>query len=128
MIRRPPRSTRTDTLFPYTTLFRSVGRHVDHGPALGLRLVEGLVEGADVAFPVIGELSFRIRVMNKEGEARPVPCRRPLRHGEVPIGVSSDEDRPPADVPRNAHRLTFLGNGSGSGRGREGQTWDMREG
>src|SRR3546814_10827023 len=29
--RRPPRSTRTDTLFPYTTLFRSVGllRHPD---------------------------------------------------------------------------------------------------
>src|SRR3546814_6633746 len=26
MIRRPPRSTRTDTLFPYTTLFRSVKR------------------------------------------------------------------------------------------------------
>src|SRR3546814_2766755 len=26
MIRRPPRSTRTDTLFPYTTLFRSVDR------------------------------------------------------------------------------------------------------
>src|SRR3546814_12281880 len=27
MIRRPPRSTRTDTLFPYTTLFRS-GTHI----------------------------------------------------------------------------------------------------
>src|SRR3546814_17864107 len=26
MIRRPPRSTRTDTLFPYTTLFRSRGQ------------------------------------------------------------------------------------------------------
>src|SRR3546814_6792505 len=26
MIRRPPRSTRTDTLFPYTTLFRAQGR------------------------------------------------------------------------------------------------------
>src|SRR3546814_4220969 len=26
MIRRPPRSTRTDTLFPYTTLFRSQGK------------------------------------------------------------------------------------------------------
>src|SRR3546814_2049512 len=25
MVRRPPRSTRTDTLFPYTTLFRSLG-------------------------------------------------------------------------------------------------------
>src|SRR3546814_15263140 len=29
MIRRPPRSTRTDTLFPYTTLFLSMKRHVD---------------------------------------------------------------------------------------------------
>src|SRR3546814_6385407 len=27
MIRLPPRSTRTDTLFPYTTLFRSAGTH-----------------------------------------------------------------------------------------------------
>src|SRR3546814_5857687 len=27
MIRRPPRSTRTDTLFPYTTLFRSYSRY-----------------------------------------------------------------------------------------------------
>src|SRR3546814_15935490 len=27
MIRRPPRSTRTDTLFPYTTLFRSEAEH-----------------------------------------------------------------------------------------------------
>src|SRR3546814_9931593 len=31
MIRRPPRSTRTDTLFPYTTLFRSVQSLVDEG-------------------------------------------------------------------------------------------------
>src|SRR3546814_1498931 len=34
MIRRPPRSTRTDTLFPYTTLFRSlaaVGKNDDLG-------------------------------------------------------------------------------------------------
>src|SRR3546814_13242181 len=29
MIRRPPRSTRTDTLFPYTTLFRSSRGYVD---------------------------------------------------------------------------------------------------
>src|SRR3546814_9132405 len=28
MIRRPPRSTRTDTLFPYTTLFRSPAQHL----------------------------------------------------------------------------------------------------
>src|SRR3546814_3235138 len=37
MIRRPPRSTRTDTLFPYTTLFRSgAGRWRDGGPGAGL--------------------------------------------------------------------------------------------
>src|SRR3546814_1654484 len=32
LIRRPPRSTRTDTLFPYTTLFRSA---IDHQPDKG---------------------------------------------------------------------------------------------
>src|SRR3546814_18457974 len=46
MIRLPPRSTRTDTLFPYTTLFRSIGLIVNHGveytPANGIvnRLVK----------------------------------------------------------------------------------------
>src|SRR3546814_7712866 len=31
MIRRPPRSTRTDTLFPYTTLFRSMAQPLTRG-------------------------------------------------------------------------------------------------
>src|SRR3546814_3769678 len=34
MIRRPPRSTRTDTLFPYTTLFRSAGVAAVHRDAV----------------------------------------------------------------------------------------------
>src|SRR3546814_5685875 len=40
MIRRPPRSTRTDTLFPYTTLFRSLG-HLAQGfvPAILARKI-----------------------------------------------------------------------------------------
>src|SRR3546814_6475340 len=33
MIRRPPRSTRTDTLFPYTTLFRSVNSWTEKSSA-----------------------------------------------------------------------------------------------
>src|SRR3546814_2815748 len=39
MIRRPPRSTRTDTLFPYTTLFRSYrdGRRVDRSSDIDRR-------------------------------------------------------------------------------------------
>src|SRR3546814_11352211 len=51
MIRRPPRSTRTDTLFPYTTLFRSAdadgtGRRLLHGEAGALRVVNDLVGDA----------------------------------------------------------------------------------
>src|SRR3546814_6640913 len=43
MRRRPPRSTRTDTLFPYTTLFRSAFRECLPGHALRLgRLVAQL--------------------------------------------------------------------------------------
>src|SRR3546814_6109927 len=39
MIRRPPRSTRTDTLFPYTTLFRSiVGERIEQRRATVLTL------------------------------------------------------------------------------------------
>src|SRR3546814_4138597 len=34
IIRRPPRSTRTDTLFPYTTLFRSLRNHAVEARAL----------------------------------------------------------------------------------------------
>src|SRR3546814_17896494 len=46
MIRRPPRSTRTDTLCPYTTLFRSVG--VEESGQLRLRQCTHL-GGFDVA-------------------------------------------------------------------------------
>src|SRR3546814_7301528 len=38
MIRRPPRSTRTDTLFPYTTLFRSEDRNAIEGEAVSIQL------------------------------------------------------------------------------------------
>src|SRR3546814_10253434 len=45
MIRRPPRSTRTDTLFPYTTLFRSwrIGRRVSERAVLGKAAARALV-------------------------------------------------------------------------------------
>src|SRR3546814_4597059 len=45
MIRRPPRSTRTDTLFPYTTLFRSPGEGAaaDEENILGVNLDEFLL-------------------------------------------------------------------------------------
>src|SRR3546814_3686867 len=53
MIRRPPRSTRTDTLFPYTTLFRSRARGTgpaavrdDAGAAADRRIVQLLARRA----------------------------------------------------------------------------------
>src|SRR3546814_5501831 len=50
MIRRPPRSTRTDTLFPYTTLFRSRG-----GARLCRDRFVDLVEGEGLDEPIEGK-------------------------------------------------------------------------
>src|SRR3546814_2287533 len=56
MIRLPPRSTRTDTLFPYTTLFRSiVGHHRQLLVEVGLRLGAG-------GLAVERAIALRIRV------------------------------------------------------------------
>src|SRR3546814_15147959 len=80
MIRRPPRSTRTDTLFPYTTLFRSA--HVAHpaahcpdrmfarsgGMCAGFTEFQRTVETAPVIFPIV---------------------RRPFQHLEVVVGIGT---------------------------------------
>src|SRR3546814_8398283 len=51
MIRRPPRSTRTDTLFPYTTLFRShVSANHRHDPGRGRR--RGAIAGVGLRPPL----------------------------------------------------------------------------
>src|SRR3546814_19411709 len=56
MIRRPPRSTRTDTLFPYTTLFRSVALNPEHffEPLHGriFQQTMALIERNSIATPV----------------------------------------------------------------------------
>src|SRR3546814_7008488 len=44
MIRRPPRSTRTDTLVPYTTLFRSAKEIMDRGELVSDEIMGGVVE------------------------------------------------------------------------------------
>src|SRR3546814_1389337 len=52
MIRRPPRSTRTDTLFPYTTLFRSM-------PGTGRPRTEGTDEAVmDAAMELLAERGY----------------------------------------------------------------------
>src|SRR3546814_7365985 len=69
MIRRPPRSTRTDTLFPYTTLFRSQGdRRI-----LGQRAALGGPQGIGVRPGRLGA------GLGCPAEARHVGMRRALR-------------------------------------------------
>src|SRR3546814_20735868 len=49
MIRRPPRSTRTDTLFPYTTLFRSVLDLVSELGAVAVAVGPGKATGTQAS-------------------------------------------------------------------------------
>src|SRR3546814_8770582 len=71
MIRRPPRSTRTDTLFPYTTLFRSLAERAyahtpgDPWPTMGELLSEGkqllvLSESTSGVTPAWYHAAFRL--------------------------------------------------------------------
>src|SRR3546814_4622026 len=82
MIRRPPRSTRTDTLFPYTTLFRSPrGR----GEAVGLAM---LYENRQADLRRIGP---RHRHRVHELLAQP---RSDLAAADQRIGAISGDQRP----------------------------------
>src|SRR3546814_13516173 len=60
MIRRPPRSTRTDTLFPYTTLFRSDDAVVGGLDRAGKGLVAGIVAGDLHVAPIRQRLEARV--------------------------------------------------------------------
>src|SRR3546814_4179449 len=66
MIRRPPRSTRTDTLFPYTTLFRSsiIG---GHGDVTGFR--EDVHDVLDAGYTCTGalECAEKVRKASRAG-------------------------------------------------------------
>src|SRR3546814_12872556 len=85
MIRRPPRSTRTDTLFPYTTLFRSLlGK-----PALQAKRCDlGCKLHDDDR---IGEASKRLRAIHaprdeQEGQACCKPQQEPEKVGASTLG------------------------------------------
>src|SRR3546814_1611623 len=83
MIRRPPRSTRTDTLFPYTTLFRSLGDR-------------GRVEFALAA--VIGKITARGEVDRALAIAKARAQRDRVRIAVVDVIAEVGADRMPLDV------------------------------
>src|SRR3546814_3194519 len=77
MIRRPPRSTRTDTLFPYTTLFRSAG--------------------SDPAAQAMAGDRCTVRLSDTEASRHAGTCSRPERSGgragaiAPAVGLRSEE-------------------------------------
>src|SRR3546814_6052349 len=93
MIRRPPRSTRTDTLFPYTTLFRS---------SLDLGFLElDMLARTRVVFPHRHLLGHRARVLLGDIEKARVGGAhqldldgRRLGHGPVPRNMDTSAGRP----------------------------------
>src|SRR3546814_11652537 len=90
MIRRPPRSTRTDTLFPYTTLFRSLRRADLCQPRARLRaLLDALADPQPALYPVPAG-----------GQGGGLVRRAVLRGTEAPAG---QRGRRPAD--RKSTRL-----------------------
>src|SRR3546814_11454116 len=69
MIRPPPRSTRTDTLFPYTTLFRSCPEERRHRPGFNPGQSVPAARGRRVPGPFV-ELQGRIRPGELGGDHR----------------------------------------------------------
>src|SRR3546814_17357109 len=87
MIRRPPRSTRTDTLFPYTTLFRSNGLSTwkTPGHAPHLTALRPPAERLDAVFDTLAR--------------ERIAC--PRRHGL--LRIAPHLHLTPDDMPRVAH-------------------------
>src|SRR3546814_15618125 len=90
MIRRPPISTRTDTLFPYTTLFRSAIAPIRPAPRQAHDFVrEQAARGRDMDF-----------AGDEAAEAVPIEPRRRGGAGGEPIEADRVEHR----VPRSEER------------------------
>src|SRR3546814_20554752 len=132
MIRRPPRSTRTDTLFPYTTLFRSVREafgervgvddvrrfdavqdHVHDADHVGQRLLLLAVERAHLQRLVLRSAALGVFGAQKvEGFAE--QARR--THSTV-INELAPLGRGDADDGADQRAGTGIGRGSGWARG-----------
>src|SRR3546814_7215555 len=84
MIGRPPRATRTDTRFPYTTRFRS--KAVGKGTGLGLSQIFGFLRQSD------GEIA----IASTPGEGTTVTVYLPRHVGEAVIAADRETGEPAA--------------------------------
>src|SRR3546814_14666941 len=100
MIRRPPRSTRTDTLFPYTTLFRSVE---DPGEPVGLA-TEGDRGCGDPAEGEPGEVWEGLLHVGEQGEERHCD-ERPGDGGDAADAREQHDDQAAHRLERRAPEI-----------------------
>src|SRR3546814_6043794 len=101
MIRRPPRSTRTDTLFPYTTLFRSVSFEINNDQywlvfdreQLGLTAgVEWFGWGATALLLALVGAAISVRFVNRP-LAQLAKVAQQLARGETPSPLDRKSTR-----------------------------------
>src|SRR3546814_7511719 len=112
MIRRPPRSTRTDTLFPYTTLFRSDGVRRGAGGAARRLCLSGHGDRLRRRHPQLCEPPPRVsharHLHAPTTDDRPLPppiahhcrCRAPPAL-HIPPRPPLPPPPPPAGLPRH---------------------------
>src|SRR3546814_8289537 len=108
MIRRPPRSTRTDTLFPYTTLFRSAPVAAQRDQHLDDQQQDERRHGIDDGIGQLshGDVSHRLT----KGPAAPGPASPTDRTGfasatPTPPPPCPDAASPPRTSARKSTRL-----------------------
>src|SRR3546814_17170988 len=97
MIRRPPRSTRTDTLFPYTTLFRSSGSRV-----LSLRFPSAVPSSSSDYF---ARAASQDRTEGPDNEHHQIAYADLGKHGRLRGGgKAADENTPDTDIETLGNR------------------------
>src|SRR3546814_9816530 len=130
MIRRPPRSTRTDTLFPYTTLFRS-DRRSPLPPHLGRRSDHALDPRGDAFHLAVGAQAVQPLLPAEAG--RLVAAERRLdaaREIFVDIDLAgvdvASQAQCPGDVPGVDARDEAERGSVGDGQRSEGHTSELQ--
>src|SRR3546814_16283387 len=104
MIRRPPRSTRTDTLFPYTTLFRSpVITREEQRRAMAAVLDKAGIGAITRNFVLVVAQNHRLFALPAMIEAYLAELAR--RRGEIAVKVTSARTLSDAQQDRKSTRL-----------------------
>src|SRR3546814_8084159 len=80
MIRRPPRSTRTDTLFPYTTLFRSHAPICRHPPETWRSYPQWRSEEHTSELQSLMRISYAVFCLKKKNHPNPTTRTRTRHH------------------------------------------------